>query len=601
VKLTYLKPHRSITRDVAQHDLNDFVVLSGPNGSGKSHLLEAIASQAIQVDDVTDPASIRHFSINQLVALAEGPQATNALSATWQNFKVTTEQVAANIRNENAASVADPEAFEADLLQRLANNHHLLTHEGLLALTKRAGKRLSNFSENDFQRFVPLIFGPRDPFQLSITELFLSYRQRYIHNKFQQWLRDNGDPTLVDPIDDTEFKGVFGAPPWELLDSILDLMGMDYTFVPPQGTTDKEQYQVKLAHEVTGVEVTTDHLSSGERTLLALAMTLYTGSQLGEAVRLPRVLLLDEPDASLHPAMVRSLLRVVRETFVATYQVKVFLTTHSATTVALAPEDSLYVMRRAPDPRLRPARSRDDALSNLTVGLATLSVEIRNRRTVFVESVQDQSAFQEMYRLLRPWLDTELSLDFIASGRGGQGNSEAVKYLVRVLREKGNDSIWGIIDQDGREAAPPGVVFNSERYSIENITYDPFVLGAYLLREGIVASEQLNLEAGRRHFDLGPEDCQHVVDAVSMFVADNESDQTPVDVDYVGGFQAQVPKFWLTMKGHDLEDRLRDRFPPLRTHGHNLALTVITKGFGDLPDLFPSSVLAMLEQLVSNE
>src|SRR5690242_1820462 len=118
-------------------------------------------------------------------------------------------------------------------------------------------------------------------------------------------------------------------------------------------------------------------------------MSLYMDSRPGEAVELPKVLLLDEPDATLHPAMIQSLLRVLDHIFCQRYGVKVMLVTHAPTTVALAPEESIYTMRRKGAPRVRSV-SRDEALSSLLVGVPRLSIRNEHRRQVFVESENDE-------------------------------------------------------------------------------------------------------------------------------------------------------------------------------------------------------------------
>jgi energy-coupling factor transporter ATP-binding protein EcfA2 len=598
MKLAYNKPFRSIVAPVTAEELNDFVVVTGPNGSGKSQLLEAIASGSLTVDDVTTviPENVRLYSINQLLVPNDGPLATNSLAASWQQFKTTVDNVAQQIHTERPALDAD--VFEAQLRSRLVENNNVLTSVALDDLAQAVGKRVSEFTQWDFQNHAPLIFNRHDPFQLSITEVFLSYRGRYLQNGFQQFLLEKGEAASIEPLSDEEFVTAFGPPPWTLLDSTLEIIGLEYKFVPPEGVAEHTNYQAKLRHTETGVEITTDLLSSGEKTLLALAMSLYTGSKLGESVRLPKVLLLDEPDASLHPAMVQSLLRVIRETFLDTHGVKVLLTTHSPTTVALAPEESLYVMRRNPDPRLTKTADRDQALSSLTVGLSTLSVKIDNRRTVFVESEHDEIAYQELFRLVRSKLNTDLSLDFVASGRGGQGNCEAVKYLVGKLRSAGNNKVRGIVDRDGRGGAGTGVVFNPERYSIENLVYDPLVFGAFLLREGIVKVDQLGLEKDLRHYDLESHHAQAIIDAVVTAVGDLGIEGGSTQVEYVGGFSADVPSQWLTIRGHDLENKLVDTYPPLKGIGRRLLPETIQKGYGDLPEFIPSSALRMFEDLL---
>jgi energy-coupling factor transporter ATP-binding protein EcfA2 len=601
LKLTFQKTFRSITGDVSAEELNDFVVISGPNGSGKSQLLEAIANGSIQVDDITQVNSdtIRLFALSQLVVPGEGARATNSLTSSWVSFKNLVEQVSTNIRNEHEHNPLGTEAFAEELAGRLVNGNGVLTESGLRDLIARVGKPLHEFSELDFQRHAPLMYLRRDPFQQSITELFLSYKNRLTLNQFQQWLQEKNGPLDVTPLSDEEFADKFGTPPWDLLDSILSLIGLDYAFNPPTGVAEHENYTATLRHTTLGTEVPTESLSSGEKTLLALAMSLYTGSYLGDSTQLPKILLLDEADASLHPEMVQSLLRVARETFVAEHSVKVMLTTHSPTTVALAPEESLYVMRRTPDPRLMKATDRDEALKSLTVGLSTLSVRTDARRTVFVESENDETAYQELLRIVAPRIRSEFSLDFLASGRGGKGDCEAVKHLVGRLRSAGNGNVFGIIDRDSRQGAPEGILFNAERYAIENVVYDPFIMGAFLLRENIVSAESLGLDPSLRHFGLGAAHSQSVIDSIAGSV-DLGGDGQSVAVGYTGGFVAQVPEAWLTIRGHDLEDKILDAYPPLKAKRRTLLSEVIEKGYGDLPDLIPGSVLKLFENLLGS-
>jgi ABC-type lipoprotein export system ATPase subunit len=598
MRLHFVKPHSSITASVTNDDLANFIVLSGPNGSGKTHLLEAIDNGSVTLDGVPPGPEnvVRRFVSNQLVAQNEGAQTSGAFRDSWVNFETQATQAQRNLLAQNPGLADQPDQLEAQLGAQLIANRQL-TPAGLARITAQAGKRLSEFAHYDFRRHSPLLSGIKDPFQFSIGELFLSYHNRRERNTYLQWLRAEGKSN-DEPLTDAEFEQRFGAPPWVTLNETLHLIGMDYSFVPPEGMEENLQYEVKLRHDTTEAEVTTALLSSGEKTLLAIAMTLYTGSRLGEAIELPQVLLLDEADASLHPSMVKNLLQVVREVFVATYGVKVIMTTHSPTTVALAPEEALYTMRRGPNPRLQLAAGRDDALNGLTVGLSTLSVRVENRRTVFVESEYDEECYQELFRLLRPKLQTEFSLEFVASGRGGQGNCDAVKYLVGKLRGGGNTTVWGIVDKDTRSGAGDGVVFNRERYAIENLALDPLILGAFLLREGKITSAELGLSPDLRHFELTETHAQSIVDAVTRAVAVAEDDATQVEVAYLGGFKLSIPVFWLNTKGHDLETRICEVYAPLNAFQKNLKLAVISKGFGDMPDFVPSSVIKMLQEIL---
>lgn len=100
---------------------------------------------------------------------------------------------------------------------------------------------------------------------------------------------------------------------------------------------------------------------------MALVASIYKSSSDNY---FPDVLLLDELDASLHPSMMKNMLAVIKEVFLRR-GVKVILVTHSPTTIALCPEESIYVMNRSGLNRIE-KKSRGEALSILTEGFATL-------------------------------------------------------------------------------------------------------------------------------------------------------------------------------------------------------------------------------------
>jgi ABC-type branched-subunit amino acid transport system ATPase component len=604
VRLNFVRQFNSITESVSQEELADFIVLSGPNGSGKSNLLEAVQQGYVSVDGVNSPAvgqtntAVRLFGLAQLVAAAEGAQTPAAFRDRWLQLQQNTQSAITQMtspqqHNVPAGSEQLEEMVKADLL-----NIRQVTTSALARMLAEAGKRLIDFSVEDFRTYSPLLVGIRDPFALTVSELVLTYHQRRIRNDFLQWHVASKPNSPARPLTDQEFLSRYGPPPWELLNETLASVGLDYHLNPPEGTEEELVYEARLVHGETGTNITLAQLSSGEKTLMAVAMSLYTGSRLGEAIELPQLLLLDEADASLHPSMVQSLLRVTDEIFSRRHGVKVILTTHAPTTVALAPPESIYVIRRSGNPRLRHA-SRDEALSSLTVGLPTLSVRIENKRQVFVESEYDEACYQELFRLLRQRLATQLSLEFIASGKGGQGNAEAVKHLVTSLRNAGNTSVLGVVDRDSRGGAPAGIHYVAGRYSLENLILDPVVLGSFLIRERVIAPEAMSLQPEARHFDLVGADAQSISDFVTSRIQQPEDDGTPVTVSYLGGFSVSMPRFYLDMNGHALEQRLKDAFQGLNGYGAALKLRVTERALKDLPNFTPSDVVNLFGQLLA--
>jgi len=531
------------------------------------------------------------FALGQLLAAAEGPMPAATFKEPWANLYNQVMQWRQQAPLAHGSPATD-EQIEQWITSNVLQNR-LLTSGALNRFKQASGKTLSNASITDFQKYAPLIAGVRDPFAASIAEVFLSYNARRVQHEFAQWrFATKGEGS---PMSDEDFFGRFGPPPWELLDETLRIVGLPYTFDPPASDIENVNYEVVLSND-SGDLIRPGELSSGERVLLAIAMGLFTGSQMTDAIELPRLLLLDEADASLHPSMVKSLLTVIEEVFVTQYGVRVILATHSPSTVALAPESALYVMSRSA-PRLRKTTT-DEAMQLLTVGISSLSVKLDNRRQVFVESEYDQAIFQELFGLLKGRLASDRSAEFVAVGRRDIGGGcDRVKALVKELRAAGVTTVSGVVDRDRRQGAPDHVLFIKDRYSIENLVFDPLILGVFLLREQILTAEDLGLPIGTRNFELRAEHAQTIVDAMATRLGFS----SPVlATTYAGSFDANIPEELLEMQGHALEDHVLSTFAPLHRYKTDLKRQIVKRAVGDVPDYVPQSLIVLLEELLDN-
>lgn len=175
-------------------------------------------------------------------------------------------------------------------------------------------------------------------------------------------------------VSEEDFIAAHGPKPWNLLNDILQTFdSLEYRINSPEGSDCFLTYQLKLVHiRNSTLMIDFSSLSSGEKILMALVASIYKAST--DNV-FPDVLLLDEIDASLHPSMMKNMLEVIRNIFLA-HSVRVILVTHSPTTIALAPEDSVYVMNKPGLKRIE-KKTKQEALSILTEGFATLDEGIR--------------------------------------------------------------------------------------------------------------------------------------------------------------------------------------------------------------------------------
>ncbi|MDB5271847.1 MAG: protein putative AbiEii toxin, Type system [Chitinophagaceae bacterium] len=131
---------------------------------------------------------------------------------------------------------------------------------------------------------------------------------------------------------------------------------------------------IKLQQKEEEYTTTFDQLSSGEKTLIALSLLICKSKK---KKIIPRVLLLDEIDSSLHPSMITRLLDVIENLFIKQQGLKIILATHSPTTIALSPEKSIFVVNKNGGVKIS-KQDKSTAIGLLTEGFATLNLEDTN-------------------------------------------------------------------------------------------------------------------------------------------------------------------------------------------------------------------------------
>jgi len=518
-------------------------------------------------------------------------------SADFQNVQSDSgfqprENLIAMIRQQAASYLGDPGGLGVFLV-----GSQSLTELQLAKAETAAAKPIGMWSDNDWTRFTPLDAGARDLFAFSVGELFSLYNQAVTLNDYTEWQsREKGGPGEY--LSAADFRDLHGEPPWEVLSRTLASMRLPYSFEAPAGSLVSTFSEPRLVDSSDGRPVLMAELSSGEKTLLRIAMSMYSVDSRQASVTSPGVVLLDEPDATLHPSMVRTMLNLVQSEIVGRLRVPVILTTHSPTTVALAEEESLFVMRRVGTPRLKKA-TKDEALKALLVGVPSVSVDAENRRTVIVESPNDERLYTAVLAALAPFLKSERSLQFMAAGSKDLADGcAAVIDLVSRLRANGNSKIWGLVDRDTRTDEPSEhIFFDPRRYAIENLIADPLSVGLLLLRDKNAQLVAQYDQANYLTFDVDSGfERQKLVDWVLDRVRSAGDDIERVEVTYAGGLQVKVERFWLDMNGHKLSARIVAAFPELNQHAHNGRLldAIVANVWSERPRVAPSSTVELL-------
>ena len=139
------------------------------------------------------------------------------------------------------------------------------------------------------------------------------------------------------------------------------------------GNYERFTFKAEMTNRTTGAQYEPSSLSSGERVLMALCLASF--NQYLRRHR-PKLLLLDELDALLHPSMVTALVETLKRIFVS-QGTKVMMTSQSAMTVAALEEADIFrVVRTGRDVKVSPT-TKYEAINELSEGLATVDMGLR--------------------------------------------------------------------------------------------------------------------------------------------------------------------------------------------------------------------------------
>lgn len=573
-----------------------FAVVTGPNGAGKTQLLEMIA-RGLGLS--FQPEGMQHSRgelppFNAEVSVEPGLPSTNVvfLRSGWPSPLATATldsviQLARQAWEEGSGRSARPQ----------------LNWSRLWAiLEQKLSRKRGEISYAEFSDALPPNFpllSDSGFMDRGIGALFVSY----LHSIDVLMRKRN--------CIEAEAEIELGPLPWHVLNDVLKAADFSYRVVIPSLPTYQRYNQTPLSYTLgledrdNGQQIQPADLSAGERVMFQVALWYFSFAQRRKdnvSEDIDRLLLLDEPDAHLHPALTRTFLDVVQEELVKKHGIRVLMTTHSPSTVALAPEAGIFVMSRVP-PRIRPAESRWKALSTLTAGFLTIGSE---SKCVFVEDRDDRDFFETLRELLsdpdvgHTALDASRSIVFIAASEGNigagrgptSGGREEVKKFVAAIP---NTQIAGIIDRDDGNL-PSDRIHVLERHSLENYLLDPLFLFAILLeqqRAPAISDVSLRVHDGRRLLAQDAATLQSIADVMlsemrALVGIPSTRDRAPVR--YFNGPQIQLDTWFLETSAKPLFEPLKTRF------GLPLKREYLIKQYR-LIRIVPSELVEMLKKI----
>ena len=568
----------------------DLAVVIGRNGAGKSRLLLAIAEGKVQV--LIDGSLIAREQVLHLPIEKLSPSLMFGFDQGRHRDEL--EQAMAMYDQHRETFDYDPAISFAAFggvrgsMGRTVNTHQLC--QAVSAAGAALGKDVKLLDRQDVADYF-------DASQssglgaLNVTATMLAYYYRREQNQFHHFKnREHGRNLPYWTAD--EFAARFGPPPWEVFNDFLRtvLNGRYRIDAPTEATA--AIYQGQLVRD-DGLPVNPAWLSSGEKVLMWLCLSMYAVHE-GKVSNAPRLLLLDEPDATLHPQMVSKLfetLRIIR----ARLGARIILTTHSPTTIALF--DDSPILRVSEQSVV--LVDKDAAIGELLVGVDRISVQSTNRRQVYVESHHDAVLYGALYSCLkkRGELSQDISLSFIpaapkladaevrkllaahlgevagdkvdafVTALNGQSDCDKVIAAVDTLANQGNVTVHGIIDWDTRNIPRNRlhVLGKDKFYAIENAILNPLTLGLFLLHfyfeKANVSGWGLPKEFERSKLYESTGHWQLVADAVCNEVLRPEKLTLDVVCPFVSGGFVNVDSRYLLLHKKELEQKILEAYP----------------------------------------
>jgi AAA domain, putative AbiEii toxin, Type IV TA system len=642
IKLSEARAYKSVA-NIGTVTVPQLAILAGVNGAGKSHLLQAIKEGAVRayVDneiietkditlyDWTDFAVKAIPTANAWQIAQRRDQLENAMrnqlknGKAGQRIKTHSDRLGQRFTEtqllytpidelgltEEFAKAVDEErrAIRGELFSALNPNQTEL----LESIENITGKLIVEIQKKDFIVAANMVAQKSDHLRLQVSELFLAYRSALDRNDLLR-LKATHEGAETEYRTNEEFISVFGPPPWDVLNDLLADLGLDFEVNQP--AVAQESYDVSLMQRTSHTEVGFNDLSSGEKVLMALAISLYGSDESRHRIRLPKLMLLDEIDAPLHPDMTRMYFRVIDQLFI-NQDVGVIMATHNPSTVAIAPEGSVLRMSKTA-PRITPV-TRQQALAHLTAGVTALTVKFSERRVVLVEGNSDADAYTAVMDALRAHLNAEYGLAFISAGmRAGEGGSKVVRKHVNILRGAGAESIYGLIDRDtGNESSPDGTVLvlgPRGRYTLENYLFDPLLLAALAIRQKfchqIKGLDELFQETrgtwrgfNRADQDLLQAVADHMLSQTSR-AKSTTGEEAMVVTDLVGGQTIRLPRWFVDMPGHRLTEMWLEAIPAFKQFRDETGLrnAIVSFVVADVPQLLSRDFLDVMAALAGH-
>lgn len=605
MQLTQIEEHQGLSLSSTIEIPANIIVVVGKNGAGKTRLIQAIAEEKFTIvrnNKKIGKSETKHFpnGLRPSIFFQFDPA---SLRTTRSEVKKLYLAYKGKLVDDTYLGIQNSFFVPADV-----TGLDLQSFVRAIRVASRTTKQgINELDENDVAEFYS--FAATDQMgALNLSAIIREYLEHKELNDRNEYRNHKYGLTL--PVrNPEEFERIFGPAPWVLFNDLMKSAFAGKYQVDTPKTENPDDY-VPIIRRHDGKQIDPTHFSTGEKILLWLCLSMYSTTS-GLITYKPSLLLLDEPDASLHPAMIQQLYIAI-DLLVQKFDCTVLLTSHSPTTVALAPTNTVWQITENALIEIE----KDRAIADLLHGVDQVSIHYTNRRQVYVESHNDASIYNKIYTFLKrkkAVAADHISLSFLpASSKlpptniqqihesvfgiidpdklklfidkiNGQGNSVQVIGTVESLEREDNPTVHGIIDWDTTNKSTSRIHVHAPEifYSIENSILNPLTLSIYLLT---IFPNRFNVShlGFKEHKAVDelisdPSTWQLIVDRFTKLVLQDQEITDTVVCTFGDGTDLLLAKAYVHHNGHDLEILVKQKFPYLKELRNRLLDDVVDK------------------------
>ncbi|MBO7114248.1 MAG: AAA family ATPase [Bacteroidaceae bacterium] len=433
--------YKSLQDGFAWNDIPPFAVITGVNGVGKTQLLEVIKGRGNRDNNRGNITNISRdiISMNGPVRLIFSENTTQSgLSLNGLiDYVKNSDQRLVTLRNldqqiagyhNNIRSWRDQLSRTIDKVERLQLENNIRDNEVQISflqndklnvnifaydeelgrIARKLNKKVEDLTEDEIRMLAI------DNFESLTTVEELT---RFVANENQRYMRR---VTFLSETHQDEERELLVAQerPYQTINRIFRQYGFNYfDMLNPFPIDGKLNGEIRFKGK-EGEIVDYNSLSSGEQAIVQFVIWSYGQDFRGNRLN---TMVLDEPDAHLHPSMCKMMVEIFSEMSskkeIGGGGIRIIITTHSPSTVAFAPEGSLFVMQRDENNNriIRPTTS-EDAVEILSDGIFTFSRAMSQfilfsssskQNLVFVEGKTDVRHFKKAMEMLGYDLDVD--------------------------------------------------------------------------------------------------------------------------------------------------------------------------------------------------